>query len=163
MFPHSWPTHTPSVPWERLHAGLREGLRQFSNGPHQIPLVYPLPCKLLWCLIVEAMCVLREIGSICLRMIWTEFTTSLFSKRRSLSRKNPRVPLHTPLRACQHPSSRKFSQPCKTHYPDSRGHFPPSIISVKKSGPLGTWGGVSVSKALAVQTIGSEFSSPAIV
>lgn len=39
---------------------------RLSNGPHQIPLVYPLPHKLLWCLIVEAMCVLGKIESICL-------------------------------------------------------------------------------------------------
>lgn len=122
---HSWRTHTPSLPWEWLHAEFREGLRQFSNGPHQIPLVYPLPWKLLWCLIVEAMCVLRKIESICLWLIWTELITLLFSKRCSLSRQNPQGPLHTPPHACQHLSSRKFSQPCKTHYPDSRGHFSP--------------------------------------
>ena len=42
------------------------GSGKASNGPHQIPLVYPLPRKLLWCLIVEAMCALREIEPICL-------------------------------------------------------------------------------------------------
>lgn len=107
---HSWWTHTPSVSWEWLHVGLREGLRQFSNGPHQIPVVYPLPWKLLWCLIVETMCVLREIDSICLWIIWTELITLLFCKCHSLSGKNPPVPLHTPSRACQHLLSRKLSQ-----------------------------------------------------
>ena len=86
---HSWRTHTPSLPWKEIHAGLREGLRQFSNGPHQIPLVYPLPRKLLWCLIVEAMCALREIEPICLWLIWTELITLLFSKCCSMSRQNP--------------------------------------------------------------------------
>lgn len=76
-------------------------------GPHRVPAVCSLPYQSLGCLIVKAMCVSKEIESICPRFIGTESIRLSFYESCSPSRKNPRVPLHAPFDAFQHLDHRK--------------------------------------------------------